>query len=281
MQSRPGFADDRVQVGLRDLKVGLLTGTGTYSISGASCAPETVATPYGDALVTRGELSGIELLHIARHEQGHVRLSNHVCHRTNVYALRRLGAECAIGVSVCGAVDPSAGPGSLVVFDDLHFVTNRLSDGSLCTFYDRRGDPERGHWIFDRPFSGAVRRALLEACSELDNPFLEEGCYGHVDGPRFNSRAEVRSLALAGVTAISQTCGPEAVLCGEIELPYALLGYVTDYANGVADAPPDPADLVRRVAASSAAVWAVIQRALPRLEVTQPASAGMVYRFGS
>lgn len=259
----------------------MITGTGTYAITGARSDPDVVPTPYGDALVTRGEVSGVELLHIARHDEGHARLSNHVCHRANVYALRHLGAECAIGATVCGAVDPTVPLGSLVVFDDLHFVANRLSDGSLCTFQDRPGDRDRGHWIFDLPFSESMRGALLDACSELDNPALERGCYGHVDGPRFNSRAEVRSLALAGVTAISQTCGPEAVLCGELELPYALLGYVTDYANGVAQAPPDPADLVRRVAASSEVVWAVVQRALPRLDMARPKSAGIVYRFDS
>ncbi len=263
------------------MRVGLLTGTGTYAVGGALDGPDVVSTPYGNALVTRGELSGIDLLHVARHEQGHARLSNHVCHRANVFALRHLGAECAIGVSACGAVEPGVPLGSLVVFDDLHFLANRLSDGSLCTFHDRPGDPERGHWIFDRPFCDVVRAALLEACGELDMPVVQRGCYGHVDGPRFNSRAEVRSLALAGVTAISQTSGPEAVLCGELELPYALLGYVTDYANGVAEAPPDPDDLARRVAASSEVVWAVVQRALPRLDGARLTSPGMVYRFGA
>ena len=59
------------------------------------------------------------------------------------------------------------------------------------------------------------------------------GCYGHVDGPRFNTRTEIRTLAAAGVTAVSQTGGPETVLSGEAEIPYALVGYATDYANGV------------------------------------------------
>jgi len=35
------------------------------------------------------------------------------------------------------------------------------------------------------------------------------------------------------VTVVSQTGGPETVLCGELELPFALIGFVTDYANEV------------------------------------------------
>ena len=79
------------------------------------------------------------------------------------------------------------------------------------------------------------------------------GCYGHVDGPRFNTRAEIRGLALAGVTAVSQTAGPETVLAGEAELPYALVGYATDYANGVQAEPTPVARLLELIAASTEA----------------------------
>ena len=46
-------------------------------------------------------------------------------------------------------------------------------------------------------------------------------------------------LAASGVSAVSQTAGPETVLAGEAGIPYALLGFVTDYANGVS-APSRP-----------------------------------------
>ena len=77
------------------------------------------------------------------------------------------------------------------------------------------------------------------------------GCYGHVDGPRFNTRAEIRGLAACGVTAVSQTAGPETVLCGEAELPYALLGFLTDYANGVKDEATPVETLIEMMAAST------------------------------
>ena len=139
-------------------------------------------------------------------------------------------------MTVCGAVDPSVELGSIVCFDDVHFLANRLGDGELCTFHPEPGDPRRGHWIFDTR-SAELRRALLEGAAEAGVDVRDGGCYGHVDGPRFNTKAEIRGLAACGVTAVSQTGGPETVLCGEAELPYALLGYATDYANGVQDEP--------------------------------------------
>ena len=124
-----------------------------------------------------------------------------------------------------------------------------------------------------------MRTALIEACREAGAPAREGGCYGHVDGPRFNTRAEIRSLALAGVTAVSQTAGPETVLCGEAELPYALLGYATDYANGVKDEATPVEELVRLIARSAEVFARVLANALPKLSGRVPVPPGTVYRF--
>jgi purine nucleoside phosphorylase len=262
------------------MRVGVLTGTGTYALGDSADGPEVVSTRWGDALVTRARGSGgVEVLHVSRHEEGHQRLSNHVRHRANIAALKELGAECAIATTVCGAVDSSVPLGSLIVFDDLHFLANRLAEGELCTFYDAPGDPARGHWIFDRPFSAGLRRVLLDACVAAGVPARDGGVYGHVDGPRFNTRAEIRSLALAGVTAVSQTAGPETVLCAEAELPYALLGYATDYANGVSDVPTPVEELLRLIDASKDVFCGVVEQALERLEAGAAEPPGVIYRF--
>jgi 5'-methylthioadenosine phosphorylase len=264
------------------MRVGVITGTGTYVLPSASTGPaEPVRTRFGEALVARGSLGDVEVLHIARHGEGHVRLSSQVDHRANVAALIDLGADCVLAVTVCGAVDPSIELGSLIVFDDLHFLVNRLPDGSLCTLYDKPGDRSRGHWIYEDPFSHGARAALVDACHEQvpTGMVRDGGCYGHVDGPRFNTKAEIRSLAMAGVTAVSQTAGPEAVLCGEAELPYALVGYATDYANGVKDEATPVDELLRLIATSSGVFARVIAAAVPRVAEHHPRSTGVVYRF--
>jgi purine nucleoside phosphorylase len=261
--------------------VGVLTGTGTYELAGLEMGEaRRITTDYGSALVTEGRMGDAEVLHVSRHEPGHLRLSNQVQHRANIWALKELEADCVVGVTVCGAVDTSVPLGSLVVFDDLHFLTNRLSDGSICTFYDQPGDRLRGHWIYESPFSDTVRGALLQAAIEAGAPARDGGVYGHVDGPRFNTRAEIRSLALAGVTAVSQTAGPETVLCGEAELPYGLIGYATDYANGVSEVATPVEELLRLIGASGGVFTGVLERALPLLAAGQkPSPVGTLYRF--
>jgi purine nucleoside phosphorylase len=248
------------------MRIGIITGSGTYALPGLEAgAPEPVPTPFGEALVTAGRFAGADVLHVARHGEGHRRLSSAVTHQANHGALRERGAGAILAATVCGALDPDLPLGSLLVFDDLHFPVNRLPDGSLCTLHTEPGAPGRGHWIFDLPFSQPLRRALLEGAAEAGLQARDGGCYGHVDGPRFNTRTEIRALMHAGVTAVSQTAGPETVLAGEANVPYALLGYATDYANGVKPDEPTPVEeLIRLVGASTQAFGRVLGAAVPR-----------------
>jgi purine nucleoside phosphorylase len=266
------------------MAVGIITGSGTHALPGFELY-ETVGfdTPYGHVQVQRGSLAGAEALQISRHGAGHARLSSAVNHRANVWALAQLDATAVIGCTACGAVDPSLELGQVVVFDDLWFIANRLPDGSLCTFFDTPGDPDRAHWILHGgPFSDGVRGALIRAAESAGVPVRDGGCYGHVDGPRFNTPTEIAQLGSAGVVAVSQTGGPETVLCGELGLPYGLIGFVTDHANEVRPGATTPVDVLAGLLGSSSGVFAaVLAGALPRLAAEPPHAAGFVYRIGS
>jgi 5'-methylthioadenosine phosphorylase len=258
------------------MRIGIITGSGTYALPELEATPPAeVATPFGPAVVSEGRFAGSDVVHVARHGEGHRRLSSAVTHQANIWALREAGAQAILAVTVCGALEPELELGTLIVFDDLHFLANRLPDGSLCTLHTEPGAPGRGHWIFDLPFSEPLRRALVEAVGEAGLPVRDGGCYGHVDGPRFNTRTEIRALMQAGVTAVSQTAGPETVLAGEAKLPYALLGYATDYANGVKPDEPTPVEeLVRLVGASTESFGRTLAAAVPRVAVAAPEPVG-------
>jgi purine nucleoside phosphorylase len=262
------------------MAIGIITGSGTYALPGfEGSGPEPVATEWGEALVSRGTFGGTEVVHVSRHGAGHVRLSNHVAHRANIGALAELGVDAVLAVTVCGAVDPGVELGSLICFDDLHFPVNRLPDGSLCTFFSAPGDARRGHWIYEDPYAPPLRAALLAAAADAGIPMRDGGCYGHVDGPRFNTKAEIRGLAACGVTAVSQTAGPETVLAGEAELPFALVGYATDYANGVQAEATPVERLLELIAASTGTFARLLEATLPRIDRAALAPAGIVYRF--
>jgi purine nucleoside phosphorylase len=262
------------------MRIGIVTGSGTYALPGFDGEARNVETRFGPARVSVGRFADTDVLHISRHGDGHSRLSSAVTHQANISALKELGADAILAVTVCGAADPSLELGSLIVFDDLHFLVNRLPDGSLCTLHTEPGMAGRGHWIFDGPFAEPLRAALLDAARDVGHPVRDGGCYGHVDGPRFNTRTEIRMLANAGVTAVSQTAGPETVLAGEAEIPYALLGYATDYANGVKPDEPTPVEeLVRLVGESTGTFARVLTAAVPRIAQADLEPVGTHFRF--
>jgi hypothetical protein len=128
--------------------IGIITGSGTYALPEFEAA-ELIEhrTPYGEAAITRGTFADSSVLHISRHGAGHVRLSNQVNHRANIWALKDLGARAVIGCTACGAVDPTVVLGSLVVFDDLQPPAGRVAvhvlhrPRRLCA---RTLDPSRG-----------------------------------------------------------------------------------------------------------------------------------------
>src|SRR5271156_4239351 len=102
------------------MPVAIITGSGTHSLPGFEHARmELCETPYGSVEVSRGDFAGVDVLHVSRHGAGHVRLSNHVTHRADIWALGELGATAVVGCTACGATDASLALGSLVVFDDL------------------------------------------------------------------------------------------------------------------------------------------------------------------
>jgi 5'-methylthioadenosine phosphorylase len=227
--------------------------------------------------VVRGRLDGVPVLHVPRHGTGHERLSHQVTPRANVAAIASLGAAALISTTVCGALDPSLPLGSLVVFSDLHFPGNRLADGSLCTLFTGPEIPERGHWIYELPFGPGVRDGLIAGARAAGLQVRDGGTYGHVDGPRFNSVSEISQLAAAGVAAVSQTGGPETVLAGEARLPFALIGFVTDHANGVMPEPTPPETLARLFGESAGLLQRALRAALPLVAADPGPPAGILF----
>ena len=263
------------------MRIGILTGSGTYALPGiaADGPAELVETAFGAAPVTAGRFAGADVLHVSRHREGHERLSSQVTHQANIAALRERGADAILAVTVCGALDPELELGTLVVFDDLHFLANRLPDGSICTLYTQPGEAGRGHWIYDRPYAQPLREALLAGARDAGHRVRDGGCYGHVDGPRFNTRTEIRMLQQCGVTAVSQTAGPETVLAGEAEIPFALIGYATDYANGVRPEPTPVDELIRLIGASGDSFATTLRAAVPLAAAADLTPTGTHFRF--
>jgi purine nucleoside phosphorylase len=82
---------------------------------------------------------------------------------------------------------------------------------------------------FARPAEAGTSR------SGLGLEVASSGIYARTSGPRVETRAEIRWLRAAGVSAVSQTCDPEIVLAGELGIAYGLVGFPVNYVTGAAE----------------------------------------------
>ena len=260
------------------IDLGIITGSGIYEFPGDS-ETQLVENDFGQAKVAVSRVGPWTVGSISRHQSGHRHLSHTIPHRANLTALKQLGARAVLATTAVGAVDPGVTLGRPILFDDLFFPANALPNGEACTIFTSPGDPERGHLIWTEPFAPRLRRKLGLAAGELGFEVTSSGIYGHTSGPRFETRAEIRLLGAAGVTAVSQTCGPETVLAGELGISYALAGFPVNYATGVADHGPEE-ELRRLLALSSEIMPRLVSRAAQILEEEDLVfDHGYVYRF--
>ena len=259
------------------IDVGIITGSGIYHLPGET-ELRRVETRFGGAEAAVTKVGPWRVGSISRHGEGHHHLPHTIPHRANLAALKKLGARAVLATTAVGAVDPDVHLGCPILFDDLFFPGNHLPDGGACTIFTEPGDPERGHLIQSEPFSPRLRRRAQRAAQSLGLEVTIGGVYGHTNGPRFETRSEIRSLRAAGVAAVSQTSGPEAVLAGELGLPYALVGFPANYATGVSE--PEPMEALERLLVLSTEVLTrLVLRTAEMLEeedLTQ--DQGYVYR---
>lgn len=255
------------------IDIAVISGTGFYDFPGLEDRKDLeITTKYGRASLRRGMIAGKKIVFLARHGKNHKILPNMINYRANLVALKKLETQALISTTVCGVLDPALSLGKLAVFDDLYFPDNRLPSGEACTVYDEKGHRLRGHYIFDKPFSEELNRQIIAAA---ENP-ITQVVYAHVHGPRFNSRAEIRTLKNYA-SFISQTAGPEVVLAGELEIPFALIGFGVDYANGVKEVPTPIEVLTENIKKSKRVFTTVIKKLLEVYQV--PRFENFIYRF--
>ncbi|MBN1223526.1 MAG: MTAP family purine nucleoside phosphorylase [Candidatus Aminicenantes bacterium] len=256
------------------IDLAVISGSGFYDFPGLDNAEDKdISTRYGEVIVHTGKWDTKMIAFIARHGKGHSLLPNMINYRANLLALRELGAKAILATTVCGVLDASLPLAEPVVFSDLYFPENRLPNGELCSVFAEEGDLAQGHLIFDKPFSNDLRKQIIAAAGKP----LTEAVYAHVNGPRFNSKPEIRALQ-EHASFVSQTAGPEIVIAGELEIPIAVLGYGVDYANGVLDRPTPVEVLQSNLSNSKNVFLSIITKVIQNYAI--PTFGGFIYRFG-
>jgi len=194
---------------------------------------EVVRTPFGEpsGALTFGRIGCQEVVFLARHGYGHTIPPHRVNYRANLWALARMAeAQGIISVASVGGVRADMKPGTLVVPDQIIDYTW----GRNATFHEGNGS-QVVHTDFTEPYDGNLRRQLLAAAERAGEQMIDGGVYAATQGPRLETAAEVNRLERDGADLIGMTGMPEASLARELEVPYAAVCVVANWAAGRGD----------------------------------------------
>lgn len=202
------------------IEIAVLGGVGFNLYSGFK--PYIVKTPYGEVTTYQTALRGKKIAVIPRHAGKNHIPPHRINYRANVWAVHALGAERIISTNSVGSMRGHPA-GSFVVLDDfIDFTRSRPS-----TFYD----DITVHVDVSEPYCPEIRTALTGAIEKLGLSYTE-GIYACTEGPRFETRAEIRMMSqfadVVGMTGV-----PEVILAKELSLCYASLAIVTNQACGM------------------------------------------------
>ncbi len=250
------------------IELAIIGGTGLYQLADLrDVETHQPVTPYGapSGPVRIGTLDGHRVAFLARHGEGHSVPPHQINYRANLMALKALGAQRVLALNTVGGITERFGPRVLACPDQLiDYTWGRIS--TICEVEpDGRLGGEVLHVDFGEPYTRALRDAMLTAAVRAGVALVGHGCYGATQGPRLETRAEIARMQRDGCDLVGMTGMPEAGLAREMELDYACLAIVANWAAG---AGPDPdevitlADVLANVGAASAQLPSLLRALL-------------------
>jgi 5'-methylthioadenosine phosphorylase len=178
-----------------------------------------------------------------------------VNYRAIMQSLIECGVTEILAINVVGGIGHDAG--ALVVIDDFIDFTKQRP----VTFFDGSSPEGVVHVDMGDPYDPRLRQTWLRAAHDLGVSVTPTGIYGAFEGPRFETKAEIRMARSAGVTVVGMTGVPEVVLAAERGIPYASLCLVANPAAGLSTDPITIEDVTAVVAQGAETVTRILARA--------------------
>ncbi|HIP84612.1 MAG TPA: S-methyl-5'-thioinosine phosphorylase [Methanothermococcus okinawensis] len=203
--------------------LGIIGGTGVSSILRRG-KEEVINTPYGKARVLLDRENEVVLLF--RHGLKHTIPPHRINYRANIYALKMLGVERILSINTVGSLKEYIEPGRFFIPQDfIEFTKSRPS-----TYYDGENNKVM-HIDLSEPYCPEVVSILRDILDRRGYPY-SEGVYICTEGPRFETKAEIKFYRSLG-DVVGMTGYPEVALARELGLCYSSLCTVTNYAAGI------------------------------------------------
>lgn len=205
--------------------LGIIGGSGLYQLDMLQDAHWiSVDTPWGDPSddLLVGKIGSVKCVFLPRHARGHHIGPSQLNFRANIDAMKQLGVTDLISISAVGSLVENFPPGHFVAVD-------QFIDRTFAREKSFFGEGLVAHVSMADPVCPRLSVLAANAAEKAGADVHQGGTYLAMEGPQFSSRAESHLYRQWGAQVIGMTAMPEAKLAREAELPYALIGMVTDY----------------------------------------------------
>lgn len=214
----------------------IIGGSGLYSLGEDFHLEEQAerTTPFGDssADILLGRWQGAQLAFLPRHGPNHKVAPHQVNYRANIWALKQIGVDRIVAVNAVGGISPDLPPLTLTLPDQIIDYSSGREQS-----YSGSEDGAVMHIDFSWPYSASMRGVIMEAAMKIGQPLVASGTYGCTNGPRLETAAEIKRLQNDGCNIVGMTGMPEAALARELEIEYACLALVVNWAAGIEENP--------------------------------------------
>jgi len=203
-------------------KIAIIGGTGWKDFPGLEkVRPRWVITKYGWLKVREKD----NLIFLLRHGFDY-KAPQRINMRANIMALKQRKTEYIIALAACGSLRPEIKPGDFAILADLVDFTR----GRLETFEPRRPP---NYIDMSEPYNKTLNEKLLASAKKIGVKIHAGVVYACAEGPRFETKAEIRAFQTLGCDVVGMTQVPEVILAREAGIPYSALAIATNYAAGL------------------------------------------------
>src|SRR6476659_8365351 len=205
--------------------LGIIGGSGLYDLPGLEkVREERITSTWGEpsAVLLIGEIGGLPIVFMSRHDKGHRLSPSDINYRANIDVMKRAGVTDLISLSACGSFKEELPPGTFVLIDQ--FVDRTF--GRASSFFGRGCV---AHVSMAHPVSPRLRIHIANAAMAEGIEVKRDGTYVCMEGPQFSTLSESLTYKGLGYSVIGMTNMPEAKLAREAEICYATVAMVTDF----------------------------------------------------
>jgi purine-nucleoside phosphorylase len=171
----------------------------------------------------------------------------------NIQLMHAIGIKKLLLTNAAGTLNKSFEPGTWMMLSD-HI--NLLGTSPL------RGGP---HFIdMSEVYSKRLRRIFQDIAKDANLP-LHEGVYAAVQGPQFETPAEIRMLGAIGADAVGMSTVPEAIQARALGIEVAGFSCLTNWAAGLSTATLSHGDVSAVGHAAAGELVELLIRAFPQI----------------